>query len=96
MCILSPSTTGCEWEREMADTLDEIAAFVRERDEALFSGDVDRVLAFHAKHNPGSSMSREIAEVAMHIARTAILTLPDADRQASRRWLAERGLSPLA
>lgn len=72
-----------------------IAAFVKERNEVLLSGDIDRLLAFHAKHNPGSMTfsSREVAEVAMHKARTACVGLPIEARLASNRWLRERGYS---
>lgn len=45
-----------------------IEAFVAERDEMLLACDIDRMLAFYAKHNPTSSAfsSREVAEIAMH------------------------------
>ena len=70
----------------------EIAAFVKERNEVLLSGDVDRVISFHEKHNPGVSFpTREIAEMAMHKARTAVKTLPFAERLKSKRWLRDHG-----
>ena len=78
-------------------TKDDIAAFVKERDEALLSGDVDRCMAFHAKHNPDSIVpnNREIAEIGMHKARTAALSLPMSARVESRKWLSERGYKSL-
>jgi hypothetical protein len=67
--------------------------FTKERDEALASGDVDRVLAFWRKYNPHmrEPSSRLVAEMAMHKARTAATTLPMEVRQASKQWLQERG-----
>lgn len=77
--------------------LDDLAAFVRERDEALLSGDVERVRNFHTKWNPGiRPMPREVAEVAMHKARTAAMSLPVEAREASEKWLADRGFESLA
>lgn len=71
----------------------DLRAFLKERDEVLMSLDVDRVMAFHAKHNPGSDVhnDREAAEVGMHKARTACLSLPREARMLSKRWLSERG-----
>lgn len=45
----------------------EIEAIVAERDEVLLACDVDRMIAFHAKYNPGSRAfsSREVAEIAL-------------------------------
>lgn len=69
----------------------EIAAFVKERNEVLLAGDVDRLIAFHSKHNPGAVFSsREVAEIAMHKARTACTGLPMEARLESKRWLRER------
>jgi hypothetical protein len=74
----------------------EIKAFVTERDEALLSGDIDRVIAFHAKHNPDRDFSsREVAEISMHKARTAAKSLPIEPRLASKKWLTERGYTSL-
>lgn len=75
----------------------EIAAFIKERDEILMSCDVDRVIAFHAKYNPGSQAfsSREVAEIALHKARTACLSLPMEARLASKRWLQDQNYSSL-
>ena len=75
----------------------EIAAFVRERTEMLLACDVDRMIAFHAKHNPGRTFfgSREIAEIVLHKSRTAAKSLPIEPRLASKRWLSERGYSSL-
>lgn len=71
----------------------QIESFVKERDDMLMSGDVDRVIAFHAKHNPGVApfSSREVAEVSMHKARTAAKSLPMSFRSESKKWLSERG-----
>jgi hypothetical protein len=83
----------------MADTIveGEIKAFVKERDQMLLACDVDRMMAFHAKHNPDSPgfSSREVAETALHKARTGVLTLPMEERLKSKRWLRERGYSSM-
>jgi hypothetical protein len=75
----------------------EIRAFVKERDEMLMAGDIDRLIAFHEKHNPGirAFSSREVAEISMHKARTGAKTLPMEYRAASKAWLAERGYTSL-
>lgn len=74
----------------------EIKAFVKERDEMLLACDVDRCIAFHKKHNPGIKIhSRELAEVAMHKARTAAKTLPKAERKKSKQWLREHNMDTM-
>lgn len=73
----------------------DIAAFVKERDEVFLSGDVDRVIAYHKKWSPGvAAPSREVVEIAMHKARTAITSFPQEARDASITWLKERGYAP--
>lgn len=73
----------------------EIKAFCKERDEMLLACDVDRMMAFHAKHNPDSPgfSSREVAETALHKARTGVQSLPAEERLKSKRWLRDRGYS---
>src|ERR1700761_6542637 len=75
----------------------EIKAFVKERDEMLMSGDVDRCIAFHEKHNPGihAFPNREVAEVSLHKARTGARSLPMVFRLESKKWLNERGYTSL-
>jgi hypothetical protein len=74
----------------------EIKAFVKERDEMLMAADIDRLIAFHEKHNPGRTFScREVAEVSLHKARTAAKSLPIEYRIESKRWLSERGYTSL-
>jgi hypothetical protein len=76
----------------MSELDEEIKAFVKERDTVLMTGDIDKVMAFHRKHNPlGSPLAREIVEIGMHKARTAALSLPLAERVKSRKWLSSRG-----
>lgn len=74
-----------------------VKAFVKERDEMLLACDVDRMLAFHAKHNPNvpAPASRELAETAIHKARTAITNFPMEERLKSKRWLRERGFTSM-
>lgn len=79
------------------DVMAEIKAFVRERDEMLLACDVDRLLAFHAKHMPQfpDFPSRDVAELALHKARTGAKSLPMEERLKSKRWLRERGSASL-
>lgn len=75
----------------------EIKAFVKERDEMLLACDVDRMLEFHAKHNPDGPnfSSRDVAEAALHKARTAVRNFPIGERMKAKRWLADRGMTSL-
>ena len=75
----------------------EIKAFVKERDEMLMAGDVDRCIAFHEKHNPGirAFPNRLVAEISLHKARTGAKSLPFVFRIESKKWLTERGYSSL-
>ena len=66
--------------------------FVRERDAMLLSCDLTRAKQFFRKHNPGIRVpSDEVVEIGLHKARTAAMGLPQAEREYSRRWLAQRG-----
>jgi hypothetical protein len=77
--------------------IDEIAAFVQERNALLIEGDLDKLALFRQKHNPGASvLSREVQEIALHKARTAVSSLPAEIREASAQWLKQRGYSSLA
>lgn len=75
----------------------EIKAFNAERDEMLLACDVDRMIAFHTKWNPGVRQfsSRAVAEVVLHKARTGAKSLPIEARKLSKQWLAVRELSSL-
>jgi len=75
----------------------EIKAFVKERDEMLMAGNIDRLIAFHEKHNPGirAFSSRGVAEVSLHKARTAAKSLPLVFRIESKKWLSERGYTSM-
>ena len=65
-----------------------IADFVKERNEMLLSGDIDRALAFWEKWSPEfKPSSRLVAEAAMHKARTADASLPIEARRESKQWL---------
>jgi hypothetical protein len=83
-------------EQVYLDNQEAIDAFVRERDEVLLSGDLDRVIALHKKHNPDwahnwGGISRKDLEVGMHKAITAVKSLPRQHRMQSKRWLADHG-----
>jgi hypothetical protein len=74
--------------------MDKITDFVTERNEVLLRADLDEVVAFQKKHNPGmdwQNVPRHIQEVGMHKAITAVLNLPRSHRMKSKRWLTERG-----
>lgn len=75
----------------------EIKAFVKERDEMLMAADIDRLVAFHEKHNPGvrAFPNREVAEISLHKARTGAKSLPIEYRIESKKWLTERGYTSL-
>lgn len=81
----------------MSDTEKSIEDFVKERDEMLLSLDIDRMLEFRAKHNPDAPVmsNREIAEIALHKARTAAKSLPMEARKLSKDWLEYRGWTSL-
>lgn len=71
-----------------------IAEYVRERDEMLRSLDPQRIMAFHAKHNPASPPMRPaVALPAAHKARVQAASLTEEERQLSRAWLIEHGYS---
>lgn len=74
---------------------EEIAAFVKERDEMLLACDVDRMLDFYKKHNPDmpAPSDRLVAEMMLHKARTGVRSLPRDERLKSAMWLRERGYS---
>ena len=73
-----------------------LQAYIRERNEMLCKDDVDAMLVFFAKYNPGRKFrSREQAEATMHKTRTAIPALPIELRKASHQWLKERHLHSL-
>jgi hypothetical protein len=66
--------------------------FVRERDAALKSLSVDRILAVYAKYgSPQPAPEREIIEIAMHKARLVVTSMTDEERRLSRDWLLQRG-----
>jgi hypothetical protein len=68
-----------------------IARFCRDRDDALLTGDVRRVMGFAWKYDQLVPCTIEAAEVAMHQAITAVVDLPVEYRRASMAWLAARG-----
>ena len=75
---------------------DKIKEFVKERDAALRTLDIDVCIAFAKKWSPDrASVTREVAEIGMHKARTAALSLTKEERQFSKDWLTERGYKSL-
>ncbi len=100
--LIDPCTWGIEYDGmgqigNMEMTENSIEAFVAERDAVLLSGDVQKLREWYAKMNPGlRPPPTEVMEVSMHKARTGALSLPDAEREASKKWLLERGYSHFA
>jgi hypothetical protein len=74
-----------------------IKDFVKERDEMLMACDVEKMKAFHAKHNPHvrPSPSDDVAWLSLHKARTGAKSLPMEARVYSYNWLKARGSSSL-
>jgi hypothetical protein len=71
--------------------------FIEERDAVLLSLDVKRMVRFYKKYNGKEAVfsNEETALAAMHKARTAAKTLPLPERQKSKAWLTERGLTSM-
>lgn len=70
----------------------DIDKFLKERDEALISGDITKVMAFHNLYNPEKPMTDpKMAEIVLHKGRTACLSLPLEVRKKSKAWLTLNG-----
>jgi hypothetical protein len=83
----------------MSNPLIEMAAMIRERDEALLSLNREKIMAFARRWSPEflrvAGLSDEIFWLSVHTARTANRNLPDAERVKSRQYLIERGSQSL-
>jgi hypothetical protein len=78
------------------ETAAEIKAFVAERDAVLIEGDLDKLRAFHQKHNPGLVLpAPDVFECSFHKARTGAKSLPLEVRKISKAWLTQRGFSSM-
>lgn len=73
----------------------DLAEFVRERDEALASCDLERVNAYAAKYGGPKLPDNVVGWAAIHKARTGILSLPEPEKQKSRDWLAAHDMEAL-
>ncbi len=76
--------------------MEDIAEFLKDREEALLSLDLAKVNAYRAKYGDGPMPDDETTWVAIHKARTAITTFPEDAKQASREWLSARGYKAMA
>lgn len=74
--------------------MSDLAEYNRVRDAMLLAGDVDGLLAFHRRYRLPMPRNRMVAEIEMHKCRTAVITLPREAREASRKWLLDRGYMP--
>ncbi len=77
-------------------TMKKIKAFVKERDEALLTGDIEKVRAYHKKWSPEVKLpDDDVLEISMHKAITACRSLPRSYRIKSLQWLDDHGFSGL-
>lgn len=66
--------------------------YEKERDAVLLEMDLDKVIAFQQRTNPGYEIPpRDLCEIGMHKARSALTTLPIKERAYSKKWLLDRG-----
>lgn len=70
---------------------DSFAQFIKDRNEALLSMDLEKVRAYVKKYGESAPTNDEILLCAIHKARTAITTFPIEERKKSKQWLTERG-----
>jgi hypothetical protein len=76
----------------------DLEEFLAERDEALRSLDIEKVIAVYGKWNPemdADKVHRRTAEIGMHKARVHCLSLSDVERAYSKGWLEGQNYSPL-
>lgn len=76
-------------------TMNDIQAWIRERDEALLSLDRAKITAYMLKYGDASSLPSDerVFWITVHKARTGARALPMEARSLSKRWLVERGFS---
>jgi len=75
-----------------------LAEFVKDRDEALLSLDYDKIIAYGNKWGVNWGKMPKNNEgfwVSVHMARTALRSLPLEERMKSKQWLIERGYTPM-
>lgn len=74
----------------------DLNTFLTERNEALRSMDIDRVVANIQKYSPDfPTPYRDIVEIGMHKARTACTALSHEERAYSKHWLKTRGFKSM-
>lgn len=73
--------------------MNDIKQFNKDRNEALLSMNKEKIIAYLAKYGQQFHSDDNIFWAGVHKARTAIPSLPFAERMVSKRWLDERGLS---
>lgn len=71
--------------------MSELQEFLRKRDEALLSLDETKIRAYCREFGVKMPSHPEVFWRAVHKARTAITTLPMAERQKSKDWLTKHG-----
>lgn len=71
----------------------ELETLLRDRDEALLSLDREKLEAYFRKYDILIPADELLFWSAIHKARTALYSLPPAERKKSRDWLAARGFT---
>lgn len=67
--------------------------FRKDRDEALFSLDEQKILAYCWKYGAPIHPNALVFWASIHKARVALRSIPEAEKELSRRWLLEHGFS---
>lgn len=73
----------------------QIKIYCKKRDAMLMHRDVDKLIAFKVQHKIPLCSTRQVEEIGMHKAITAVRALPLKFRQQSKKWLIARGYSSL-
>lgn len=68
-----------------------IADYCARRDAMLVLDSVDALIAFHEQENIPQLSSREVAEITLRKAQSAVRSLPSDLRMRASVWLKERG-----
>lgn len=71
-----------------------VEAFVQERNEALYSLDKEKIMAYCKKYSVPIPDNDEVFWVGVHKAIVHITSAPEPIRERSLVWLSRRGYSP--
>lgn len=73
----------------------DVKEFLADRHEAFLSLDEAVIRAYATKYGATLPTDPDVFWVAVHKARTALTSLPMAERSKSKAWLLERGLASM-